>query len=350
MELIDIERLLGGAARDLLDHRCRALPREALAAPGPDFLDRVTVHSDRPPAVLRALATLFGHGRLGGTGYLSILPVDQAVLYGAGASFAPNPVYFDPERIAVLAHEAGSSALLTTFGVLGAISRRWAHRLPLVVKLNHHQSLTYPPVADQIMFAPVDHAFDLGAVAVAATIYFGSPGSSRQIQEVRDWFARARALGMATILFCYLQNPAYLTQEADHHFSADLTGQANHLGAALGADLVKQKLPESDGGALLPGYPKQLQVPAHLTGAHPIDRARFQVMCANAGRVPLINSGGPSGDADLSEAVRTAVINKRAGGVGLIAGRKAFQRPLKEGVELLDAIQSVYLCREIGLA
>lgn len=350
MELADIERLLGSAARSLLEHRCRALPREAVNAPGADFLDRVTVHSGRPPAVLRALATLFGHGRLGGTGYLSILPVDQAVLYGAGASFAPNPVYFDPERIAVLAHEAGSSALLTTFGVLGAISRRWAHRLPLILKLNHHQSLTYPPVADQIMFAPVDHAFDLGAVAVAATIYFGSPECSRQIQEVRDWFARARQLGMATILFCYLQNPAYLTKEADHHFSADLTGQANHLGAALGADLVKQKLPDSDGGALLPGYSKALQVPAHLTGTHPIDRARFQVMCANAGRVPLINSGGPSGDADLSEAVRTAVVNKRAGGVGLIAGRKAFQKPLPEGVALLHAIQSVYLCRAIDLA
>ena len=354
MDRAAIERLLGEAAPGLLAHRCQALPRGLLSPPGPDFLDRVTALSDRPPAVLRALATLFGHGRLGGTGYLSILPVDQAVLYGAGASFAPNPIYFDPERIAVLAHEAGSSALLTTFGVLGAISRRWAHKLPLILKLNHHQSLSHPPASDQTMFAPVDHAFDLGAVAVAATVYFGSAESGRQLQEVRDAFARAHELGLATILFCYLRNDAFVTEEAghhfDHHFAADLTGQANHLGAALGADLVKQKLPESSGGAHLPGYGKAVHVPAHLTGAHAIDRARFQVMCAGAGRIPLINSGGPSGDADLADAIRAAVINKRAGGVGLIAGRKAFQRPLAEGVALLHAIQSVYLCREIDLA
>ena len=350
MDFPAIERALGASASDLLAHRCAALPRTAIHAPGPDFLDRVTAATDRPIPVLRALATLFGHGHLGGTGYLSILPVDQAVLYGAGATFAPNPDYFDPEAIARLAHEAGSSALLTTFGVLGAIARRWAHKVPLILKLNHHESLTYPPVSDQIRFAPVEAAHAMGAVAVAATVYFGHVQSARQIGEVSGWFHRAHQLGLATILFCYLRNDAFVTADADHHFSADLTGQANHLGTALGADLVKQKSPEFDGGAALSGFPRQLAVPAHLTGAHPIDRTRFQVACASAGRIPLINSGGPAGDADLAEALRTAVINKRAGGVGLIAGRKAFQKPLAEGIALLHAIQSVYLCREIDLA
>jgi len=350
MDHAQIEELLGPEAGSLLAHECRAIPRASVAAPARDWVDRVSAAGDRPVPVLRALAALFGHGALAGTGYLSILPVDQAVLYGAGSSFAPNPVYFDPHAIARLAHEAGSSALLTTFGVLGAIARSWAHRLPLILKLNHHQSLTYPAVADQIAFANVEDAHRLGAVAVAATIYFGSPESARQIQEVSRWFARAHELGMAAILFCYLRNDAFLTAEADLHFAADLTGQANHVGTAVGADLVKQKLPEAGRGAVLPGYASAVAVPPQLIGDHPIDRARFQVACAQAGRTPLINSGGPSGDADLAEAVRTAVINKRAGGVGLIAGRKAFQRPLAEGVALLRAIQSVYLCREIGLA
>lgn len=342
MEHERIESLLGGEAESLLAHRCAAIPREQLVRPGPDFVDRVVAASDRPVRVVRALATLFAHGRLGGSGYLSILPVDQAVLYGAGGTFAPNPAYFDPHAIATLAHEAGSSALLTTFGVLGAIARRWAHRLPLVLKLNHHEHLTYPERADQTLFANVDSACDLGAVAVAATVYFGSDRARRQIGEVSRAFARAHELGMAAILFCYLRNDAFVTPEGDGHLAADLTGQANHIGCALGADIVKQKLPGCGGG--------RLAIPASLTGTHPIDRARFQVACASMGRVPLINSGGPAGDTDLADAVRTAVINKRAGGVGLIAGRKAFQRPLADGVALLEAIQAVYLDRAIDLA
>jgi class I fructose-bisphosphate aldolase len=351
MDHAGIVDALGADAERLLAHRCTALPRDLLVRPGPDVIDRVYAASDRSVPVLRSLGSLFAHGRLGGTGYLSILPVDQAVLYGAGGTFAPNPAYFDPDAIARLAHEAGSSALLSTFGVLGAVARRWAHRLPLVLKLNHHEHLTHPEHAVQTMFANVDSARDLGAVAVAATVYFGSADSARQIGEVTRAFARAHELGMATILFCYLRNDAFVRDGVDHHFSADLTGQANHIGCALGADIVKQKLPEQDGGArAVPGYARSLAVPEWLTGTHPIDRARFQVACSSMGRVPLINSGGPAGDADLTDAVRTAVINKRAGGVGLIAGRKAFQRPLAEGIALLEAIQAVYADPAIDLA
>ncbi len=342
---------LGPEAEDLLSHRCVGIPRENLHAPGPDFIERVLAHSDRGVPVLRSLQTLFDKGRLGGTGYLSILPVDQGIEHSGGASFAPNPAYFDPENLARLALEGGCNAFASTLGGLGILARKYAHRIPFIVKLNHNELLSYPNRADQIFFAQVRQAWDMGAVAVGATIYFGSPESPRQIQEVRDAFREAHALGMATVLWAYLRNPAFATQAVDYHLAADLTGQANHLAVTLEADIVKQKMPECNGGFTALKFGKtSAKVYDTLTTPHPIDLTRYQVLNCYAGRVGLINSGGASGNDDLRQAVRTAVINKRAGGMGLICGRKAFQRPLREGIELLHAIQDVYLDASITLA
>ena len=353
---IDIAATLGDQAPSLLEHQCRTVTRDQLHLPGPDFIDRVLVSSDRSPTVLRNLRALFDHGRLHGTGYLSILPVDQGIEHSAGASFAPNPVYFDPENIVKLAIEGGCNAVASTLGVLGAVARRYAHKIPFIVKMNHNELLTYPNKHDQVMFASVEQAFDMGAVAVGATIYYGSDESTRQIQEVRYAFERAHELGIVTILWCYLRNPAFTAKEADYHLSADLTGQANHLGATIQADIIKQKLPENNGGynALStkesPYGKTDKRVYSELTTDHPIDLCRYQIANCYMGRIGLINSGGASGKDDLRQAVRTAVINKRAGGSGLISGRKSFQRPMAEGVGLLNAIQDVYLCDEVGLA
>ena len=353
----DIVQLLGADADGLLNHVCKTIPKSALHLPGPDFVDRVVAASDRPPAVLRSLQQMFGHGRLADTGYLSILPVDQGVEHSAGASFAKNPAYFDPENIVKLAIEGGCNAVASTLGVLGAVSRRYAHRIPFLLKINHNEFLTYPNKYDQIMFGTLKQARDLGAVAVGATIYFGSAESSRQIIEVSQAFAMAHELGMATVLWCYLRNSAFKAGGVDYHVAADLTGQANHLGVTIEADVVKQKLPENNGGYNVlntkenPYGKTNKKVYSELTSEHPIDLARYQVANCYMGRVSLINSGGASsGAGDLAEAVRTAVINKRAGGAGLISGRKAFQRPMAEGVALLNAIQDVYLCKEIELA
>ncbi len=345
-----IVELLGEEA-SLLEHECRTIPKEQLYLPGPDFVDRVVATTDRPVPVLRALQTLFDHGRLAGTGYLSILPVDQGIEHSAAAAFAPNPAYLDPARIVELAIEGGCSAVASTLGVLGAVARRYAHRIPFLLKLNHNDLFVYPPRADQTMFANVRHAHAMGCVAVGATIYWGSPESARQLQEVSDAFQAAHELGLVTVLWCYVRNPAF-KQDRDYHLAADLTGQANHLGATLEADIVKQKLPETNGGfnavAVGKTHPR---VYSELTSDHPIDLTRYQVASSYLGRVGLINSGGAaSGAGDLAEAVRTAVVNKRAGGMGLIAGRKAFQRPLREGVELLHAIQDVYLTPEVTVA
>ncbi len=345
-----ISALLGDSARDLLEHR-PVVDRSMLHLPGPDFIERVCLDSDRPPAVLRNLQTMYNTGRLAGTGYLSILPVDQGIEHSAGASFAPNPLYFDPENIVKLAIEGGCNAVASTLGVLGAVARRYAHRIPFILKLNHNELLTYPETYDQILFASVEQAFDLGAVAVGATIYFGSEESNRQIQEISEALAYAHELGLVTILWAYLRNPAFKA-DRDYHTAADLTGQANHLSATLNADIVKQKQADCNGGysALKFGKTHPL-VYSELTSNHPIDLTRYQVMNCFMGRAGLINSGGgSSGSSDLAEAVRTAVINKRAGGMGLISGRKAFQRPVAEGVELLHAIQDVYACREVGVA
>ncbi len=349
---MDIEALLGDEAGSLLNHECTTIPLQSLTTPGPDFVDRVFAQSDRSPQVLRNLQALFDHGRLGGTGYVSILPVDQGIEHSAGASFAPNPAYFDPCNIVELAIEGGCNAVATTFGVLGLASRRYAHRIPFIVKINHNELLTYPETYDQIMFGSVDQAFDLGAAGVGATIYFGSEQADRQIQEVSEAFARAHELGMFTVLWCYLRNPAFKVDGTDHHTSADLTGQANHIGVTIEADIVKQKLPERNGGYRAVGFGKTHDlVYDRLTTDHPIDLCRYQVANCYMGRIGLINSGGASsGATDLAEAVTTAVINKRAGGMGLISGRKAFQRPMAEGVELLNAIQDVYLDDTITLA
>jgi fructose-bisphosphate aldolase, class I len=347
-----IEQLLAGQARTLLDHRCQGVPRETLHLPGPDYVDRVWSISDRSPSVLRSLQSLLDHGRLRGTGYVSILPVDQGIEHAAGASFAKNPAYFDPENIVKLAIEGGCNAVASTLGVLGSVARRYAHRIPFIVKLNHNEFLSYPNKFDQIMFAHVEQAFDMGAVAVGATIYFGSDESARQIQEVSEAFQAAHEAGLATILWCYLRNPAFKTEKTDYHLAADLTGQANHLGVTLGADIIKQKMPENNGGynELKFGKTDKL-VYSQLTTDNPIDLTRYQVANCFMGRAGLINSGGASaGESDLAEAVRTAVINKRAGGMGLISGRKAFQRPVAEGVRLLNAIQDVYLCPEVTVA
>jgi len=348
---LEIEKLLGQEADTLLNHECATIPRERLHLPGPDFVDRVYALTDRSQQVLRSLTQVFNHGRLAGTGYLSILPVDQGIEHSAGASFAPNPDYFDPENIVKLAIEGGCNAVASTLGGLGSVSRKYAHRIPFIVKLNHNELLSYPNTYDQIYFGQVEQAWSLGAVAVGATIYFGSSESHRQIQETSRAFQRAHELGMATILWCYLRNPAF-KKDKDYHASADLTGQANHLGVTLEADIIKQKLPTLNGGyRALERFGKTHDlVYSQLTSDHPIDLTRYQVANCYMGRAGLINSGGASGANDLVVAVRTAVINKRAGGTGLISGRKAFQRPMSEGVQLLHAIQDVYLDQAVTVA
>jgi len=351
MQIKELEQLLGSDSKNLLEHACKTIPRDALHLPGPDFLDRVFIGSDRKPAVLRNLAQMFNTGRLARTGYLSILPVDQGIEHSAGASFAPNPAYFDPENIVKLAIEGGCNAVASTFGVLGSVARKYAHKIPFIVKINHNEFLSYPNTYDQIMFGDVDMAFEMGAVAVGATIYFGSEESKRQIQEVSAAFKYAHELGMGTILWCYTRNAAFKTKEKDYHVSADLTGQANHLGVTIEADIIKQKLPENNGGYTALNFGKtSKKVYTELTTDHPIDLTRYQVANCYMGRAGLINSGGASGENDLAEAVKTAVINKRAGGTGLISGRKAFQKPMKEGAALLNAIQDVYLAKEITVA
>jgi class I fructose-bisphosphate aldolase len=356
LDIKTIEGYLGGEARSLLEHTCKGIPRQSLHLPGPDWVDRMHLVSDRPVPVLRALQTLVGHGRLAGTGYLSILPVDQGIEHSAGASFAKNPVCFDPEGIVTLAIEGGCNAVASTLGVLGSVARKYAHRIPFLMKFNHNEFLTYPNKFDQIFFASIKQARDMGAVAVGATIYFGSPESGRQIVEVSQAFQAAHELGMATVLWCYLRNPQF-KQDKDYHVSADLTGQANHLGVTIEADIIKQKLPENNGGYNVlsskenPYGKTDKRVYTELTaGDHPIDLTRYQVANCYMGRAGLINSGGASGENDFAEAVKTAVINKRAGGMGLISGRKAFQRPLAEGVKLLNAIQDVYLCKDVTVA
>lgn len=350
--MTDIVKLLGADADQLLGHVCKGIPKSSLHLPGPDFVDRVTAATDRPPMVLRNLQALFSHGRLGGSGYLSILPVDQGIEHSGGASFAPNPAYFDPENIVKLAIEGGCNAVASTLGVLGSVSRRYAHRIPFILKFNHNEFLSYPNTYDQSLFASVEQAFDMGAVAVGATVYFGSEQSRRQIWEVSQAFQRAHELGMVTILWCYLRNSAFKHDGVDYHVAADLTGQANHLGVTIEADIIKQKAPENNGGFNAIKFAKtHPRVYSELTSDHPIDLTRYQVANCYMGRAGLINSGGESkGAGDLAAAVRTAVVNKRAGGMGLISGRKAFQKPMAEGVQLLNAIQDVYLSREVTVA
>ncbi len=351
--MIDVEAVLGDKAEYLLGFDNPAIPADQLTLPGPDFAERVLIDSDRSPQVLRNLQSLWDHGRLAGTGYTSILPVDQGIEHSGAASFAPNPIYFDPMRIIELAVEGGCNAVATTFGVLGMASRRWAHRIPFIAKINHNELLTYPNTYDQIMFGSVEQAFDLGAAGVGATIYFGSPESDRQIQEVSKAFRRAHELGMFTVLWCYLRNSAFKVDGVDYHASADVTGQANHIGVTIEADIVKQKLPTNNGGfKAIKGLGKtDERVYTELTTDHPIDLCRWQVINDYAGRVPLINSGGASsGASDLAEAVTTAVVNKRAGGMGLILGRKAFQRPMEDGVAMLNAVQDVYLDDAVTVA
>jgi class I fructose-bisphosphate aldolase len=337
---------------DLLEHQCRTIPKENLHLPGPDFIERIFTQSDRPTRVLTSLQALLQNGRLGGTGYVSILPVDQGIEHSAGASFAPNPMYFDPENIVKLAIEGGCNGVASTLGVLGACARRYAHKIPFLLKFNHNEFLSYPNSFDQIRFASIKQAFDMGAMGVGATIYFGSEESKRQLQEVAEMFQQAHELGMFTVLWCYLRNPAFKTKEADYHVAADLTGQANHLGVTIEADIIKQKLPETNGGFTALNFGKtHKKVYTDLTSNHPIDLTRYQVANCYMGRAPLINSGGASsGESDMKEAVKTAVVNKRAGGMGLISGRKAFQRPMAEGVGLLNAIQDVYLSKEVTIA
>jgi class I fructose-bisphosphate aldolase len=348
--LSKIKELLGKEADSLLTYKAK-FPKEQLNLPGPDFVDRIFAQSNRNNNVLKNLEWIFQTGRLAGTGYVSILPVDQGIEHSGGASFAPNPIYFDPENIVKLAIEGGCNAVASTVGVLGAVSRKYAHKIPFVVKLNHNELLTYPNKFDQIMFAGVRQSYDLGAAAVGATIYFGSEESARQIVEVSEAFQYAHELGMATILWCYLRNPAFKTKEKDYHVSADLTGQANHLGVTIEADIIKQKLPENNGGYEALKFGKtHKKVYSDLSSDHPIDLARYQVINCYMGRIGLINSGGASGENDFGEAAKTAVINKRAGGMGLISGRKAFQRPMKEGVQLLNIIQDVYKEKEITVA
>ncbi|WP_428563283.1 MAG: class I fructose-bisphosphate aldolase [Solidesulfovibrio sp. DCME] len=346
-----ITELLGDEAESLLSHVCKTIPKQQLHLPGPDYIDTVFVQSDRPAPVVRSLAAMLGHGRLGGTGFMSILPVDQGIEHSAGASFAPNPVYFDPASIVELAIEAGCNAVCSTLGVLGSVARKYAHKIPFMLKINHNELLSLPPIHDETLFASVDQAFDMGAVSVGATVYFGSPESRRQIQEVSEAFARAHELGMACVLWAYLRNPAFVKGGVDYHTAADLTGQANHLAATIGADVVKQKQATNNGGYTAIGFGKtDKRVYSELTTDHPIDLTRYQVANCYMGRIGLINSGGASGAADFADAVKTAVINKRAGGMGLISGRKAFQRPMAEGVKLLNAIQDVYLCPEVTVA
>jgi class I fructose-bisphosphate aldolase len=349
---IDVEAILGADAPQLLGHECKTIPRSTLHLPGPDHVEQIWLASDRSIRVLTSLQSLLDHGRLAGTGYVSILPVDQGIEHSAGASFAPNPAYFDPENIVKLAIEGGCNAVASTLGVLGIVARKYAHRIPFLLKLNHNEFLSYPNTFDQIKFASVRQAFDMGAMGVGATIYFGSEESKRQIQEVTEMFQHAHELGMFTVLWCYLRNPAFKTKDADYHVAADLSGQANHLGVTIEADIIKQKLPENNGGYTAVNFGKtHKKVYSDLTTNHPIDLTRYQVANCYMGRAGLINSGGASaGESDLKDAVKTAVINKRAGGMGLISGRKAFQRPLNEGIGLLNAIQDVYLSRSITIA
>jgi fructose-bisphosphate aldolase, class I len=350
-----IEDALGSDARALLDYKCKGITKETLHLPGPDFVDRIWSPSDRSVPVLRSLQQLLGHGRLAGTGYVSILPVDQGIEHSAGASFAKNPIYFDSENIVKLAIEGGCNAVASTLGVLGTVARKYAHKIPFIVKLNHNEFLTYPNKFDQIMFGRVEQAADMGAVAVGATIYFGSDESGRQIVEVSEAFQAAHEMGLATILWCYLRNPAF-KKDKDYHVSADLTGQANHLGVTIEADIIKQKLPENNGGynaisSKENPYGKiDKRVYSELTSDNPIDLCRYQVANCYMGRAGLINSGGASGENDFAEAIKTAVVNKRAGGMGLISGRKAFQRPFAEGAKLLQTIQDVYLAPEVTIA
>ncbi len=350
--MTDITALLGSEAESLLSHTCHTIDQQLIQLPGPDYVDRVVSAKDLKPGVLRSLQNLFNTGRLAGTGYLSILPVDQGVEHSGGASFAPNPIYFDPDKIVELAIEGGCNAVASTLGVLGSVARRYAHKIPFLVKINHNEMLTYPALYDQTLFASVDQAFDMGAVAVGATIYFGSAESRRQIQEISEAFQHAHELGMVTVLWAYLRNPAFKVDGVDYHTAADLTGQANHLAATLEADIVKQKQAEGNGGYKAVKFGKTHEkVYSQLTSDHPIDLVRYQVANCYMGRAGLINSGGASsGEGDLAQAVRTAVINKRAGGMGMISGRKAFQRPMSQGVELLNAIQDVYLSQQVTIA
>lgn len=346
-----IAELLGKEADYLFNHSCKTVSKDQLITPSPDFVDKVMVVSDRPVAVLRNMQLLLSTGRLAGTGYLSILPVDQGVEHSAGASFAPNPIYFDPENIVKLAIEGGCNAVASTLGVLGSVARKYAHKIPFILKINHNELLTYPNKFDQVLFASVDQAFEMGAVAVGATIYYGSEESNRQIQEISQAFQYAHSLGLVTVLWTYLRNDAFKKDSTDYHASSDLTGQANYLGATIEADIIKQKQAENNGGFTALNFGKtNKKVYSELTSDHPIDLTRYQVVNCLMGRAGLINSGGPSGENDIQQAVKTAVINKRAGGMGLISGRKAFQKSMKEGIEILHAIQDVYLCKEIGLA
>ena len=348
---MDIQAILGEEAENLLTHQCSGIPKELLSVPGPNYIDQVVALSDRKPAVLRNLQTMYDHGRLAGSGYLSLLPVDQGVEHTAGASFAPNPLYFDPANIVELAIEGGCNAVASTLGVLGSVSRQYAHKIPFLVKFNHNELLTYPTKYDQTLFANIDQAFDLGAVAVGATIYFGSEESRRQIQEVSEAFAYAHQLGMVTVLWAYLRNPAFKKDGVDYHTAADLTGQANHLASTIEADIVKQKQAQGNGGFNAINFAKtHPKVYQELCPDHPIDEVRYQVANCYMGRVGMINSGGASGEDDFHQAIRTAVINKRAGGMGLISGRKAFQKPMQEGIELLNGIQDVYLSDQVSIA
>ncbi len=350
-QTIDTIRQHLGDQASLLDYRCTGVPGAMLHVPGPDYIDRVMVPTDRSPAVLRTLGSLFSTGRLGGSGYLSILPVDQGIEHSGAATFAPNPIYFDPANIVKLAIESGCNAVASTLGVLGAVSRSYAHKIPFIVKINHNEMLTYPEIADQTMFASVSQAFDLGAAGIGATIYFGSDESRRQIIEISEAFHEAHSLGLFTVLWCYLRNPAFKKDGVDYHVAADLTGQANHLGVTIEADIIKQKQPENNGGYNAVKFGKtDKRVYSELAPDHPIEWTRWQVVNCYMGRIGLINSGGASGANDLAQAVVTAVINKRAGGMGLICGRKAFQKPMAEGVALVNAIQDVYLCPDVTLA
>jgi fructose-bisphosphate aldolase, class I len=347
-----IDEILGGDAAALLQHTCTTIPKDSLMLPGPDYVDRSYALSDRPTRVLTSLQALLDHGRLGGTGYVSILPVDQGIEHSAGASFAPNPAYFDSANIVKLAIEGGCNGVASTLGVLGSVARQYAHKIPFILKVNHNEFLSYPNSFDQIRFANIRQAFEMGAMGVGATIYFGSEESKRQLQEVTGMFHEAHELGMFTVLWCYLRSAAFKTKDLDYHVAADLTGQANHLGVTIEADIIKQKLPENNGGFSALNFGKtHKKVYSDLTSSHPIDLTRYQVVNCYMGRAGLINSGGASaGESDLKDAVKTAVINKRAGGMGLISGRKAFQRPLREGVGLLNAIQDVYLSKDVTIA
>lgn len=351
MSYQEIQKLLGSQAESLLDHSCKTVSKDQLHLPGPDWIDRIFAGTDRSIRVMQSLQEIIGHGRLANTGYLSILPVDQGIEHTAGASFAPNPEYFDPENIVKLAIEGGCNAVASTLGVLGSVARKYAHKIPFLMKFNHNELMTFPNTFNQIPFGSMKQAFDMGCRAVGATIYFGSPESDRQIVQVAHAFEVAHRMGMATVLWCYLRNPGFKTKDKDYHVAADLTGQANHLGVTIEADIIKQKLPENNGGFRDLKFGKQTEkMYTELCSDHPIDLTRYQVINNYMGRMGLINSGGASGENDLESAVATAVINKRAGGMGLISGRKAFQKPMKDGVKLLNSIQDVYLCKDVTIA